>query len=159
MVALSAVFHVHKDAFDCDGGELLHAYLIGLLTLLVVSIVMTSVVVGTSMQGTITNIWPRRRLTKLIYIKCAISVPELAWNIIGSYWAFGLSHGCETHIVMTVKGAVISGWIIGLIVLIGIAIVFDPLGTLHRSGNGHSSGNDQEMAQAALSAKRVWERR
>jgi len=151
LVVLGAIFHLHKDAFDCHGGQLLHAYYIGLMVLLVASILMTMVVVGASMRGSITNIWPRRAMSKLIYIKVAISIPEIAWNIIGSYWVFGLSSGCETHVVMTVKGAVISGWVIGLIVLIGIAIVFDPLGALH-----HTNSQAQELA---LSAKRVWEKR
>ena len=141
------MFHLHKDAFDCTGGHLLKAYYIGLLSLLVVSIIWTAVIVYMSMQGTITNIWPRRRLAKLIYIKIAISLLELVWNILGTYWAFGSSSGCELHVVMTVKGAVLSGWVIAFIVIIGVVVVFDPLGGKKEVAN----------LQGADSAKRVWE--
>ena len=147
LIAISVVFHLHKNTFDCTGGHLLKAYYIGLLTLLVISIIMTAVIVYISMQGTITNTHPRRRMNKLIYTKLGISIPELVWNILGSYWAFGLSSGCEVHVVWTVKGAVLSGWVIALIVIVGILIVFDPLG-----GN-----RDSGSLQGADNAKRVWE--
>lgn len=147
LIAISVVFHLHKDAFDCTGGHLLKAYYIGLLTLLSVSIVMTAVIVYHSMQGTITNLHPRRRMNKLIYVKLAISLPELVWNILGTYWAFGMSSGCELHVVWTVKGAVLSGWVIAFIVIIGIIVVFDPLGGKKEVAN----------LQGSDSAKRVWE--
>lgn len=145
VIGISVVFHFHRDAFDCTGGHLLKAYYIGLLTLLVVSIIMTAIIVYVSMQGTITNTRPRRQLSKLIYMKLAISFPELVWNILGTYWAFGKSSGCELHVVAAVKGAVLSGWVIAVIVIIGIIVVFDPLG-----GKRDTS---------AESAKRVWEAR
>ena len=147
LIAISVVFHLHKDAFDCTGGHLLKAYYIGLLTLLSISIVMTAVIVYHSMQGTITNLHPRRRMNKLIYVKLAISLPELVWNILGTYWAFGMSSGCELHVVWTVKGAVLSGWVIAFIVIIGIIVVFDPLGGKKEVAN----------LQGSDSAKRVWE--
>lgn len=153
------IVKLHKDALGCNGGELLHAYFIGLIFLLVLSIFMTVLVVFNSMSGTITNFWPRRRMSKLIYIKLAISLPELAWNIMGTYWAFGKSSGCEAHVVMIVKGAVITGWVIGLIVVIGIAVVFDPLGALHPIQGQQDSQGKEMAAAAAMSAKRVWERR
>lgn len=147
LIAISVVFHLHKDAFNCTGGHLLKAYYIGLLTLLVVSIIMTAVIVYISMQGTVTNTHPRRRMNKLIYTKFGISLPELVWNILGTYWAFGLSSGCELHVVWTVKGAVLSGWVIAFIVIVGILIVFDPLGGKRDSGS----------LQGADNAKKVWE--
>ncbi|KAL4240297.1 hypothetical protein ACF0H5_001090 [Mactra antiquata] len=153
LIVVSVIFDLHKTAFDCRGGHLLLTYFIGLLTLLVISTVITLIVVYISMRGTITNSWPRRSIPKLVYIKCAICLPELAWNVMGSYWAFGLSSGCESHVIWTVKGVVLSGWIIGLVVLAGIGIVFDPLGALHNT----DSGNDSQQMSAA--AKRVWETR
>ena len=119
---------------------------------------MTGVIVYTSAQGTITNNSPRQKLPKMIYIKFAITLPELAWNIIGAYWAFGMSSGCEEHIVMTVKGAVISGWVIGFIVIIGIAVIFDPLGALHMVKSSGSESHTSDIT-AKDSAKRVWEAR
>ena len=147
LIAISVVFHLHKDTFDCTGGHLLKGYYIGLLTLLVISIILTAVIVYTSMQGTITNVWPRRKLSKLIYVKLAISLVELVWNILGTYWAFGKSSGCELHVVLTVKGAVLSGWVLAFIVMIGIIVVFDPLG----------GKKEVPSLQGADSAKRVWE--
>ncbi|XP_052783636.1 diacylglycerol lipase-beta-like isoform X1 [Mya arenaria] len=148
LVVVSVIFHLHKDAFNCKGGDLLHAYFVGLLTLLVVSILMASVVVYLSMQGTITNQWPRRKITIPLYIKVAICLPELAWNIMGTYWSFGISSGCEVPVVLTVKAVVLTGWVIGIIVLVGLGIVFDPLGAIH----GSSTASKEQ-------AQRLWQTR
>lgn len=156
---VSVIFHMHKDTLDCHDGRLLHTYYIGLLSLLAVSIVMTLAVVYVSMQGTITNCSPRRKMTKLIYSKFAITLPELAWNIMGTYWAFGGSSGCEKHVVLTVKGVVIFGWVMGIVVLIGIGVVFDPLGALHQISNNRESQRDGADKEISNSAKRVWETR
>jgi len=146
---VSVIFHLNKDAFyDCSGGHLLHTYYIGLLATLSVSIFITIFVVYISTRGTIINTTPRRHIIIPIYLKFLIAFPELAWNIMGTYWAFGLSSGCDDEVIKTVKCVVISGWGVGIIVLIGLAVVFDPLGTVHRS-----------KEEAAKSANRVWKAR
>ncbi|XP_060599676.1 diacylglycerol lipase-beta-like isoform X2 [Ruditapes philippinarum] len=159
IAVVSAIFHMHKDTLDCHDGNLLHTYYIGLLSLLAISILMTIAVVYVSMQGTITNCSPRRKISKLIYTKFAITLPELAWNIMGTYWAFGVSSGCEKHIVLTVKGVVIFGWVMGIVVLIGIGVVFDPLGALHQKSDGGQHQRDSADKEISNSAKRVWETR
>ncbi|XP_053393222.1 diacylglycerol lipase-beta-like isoform X2 [Mercenaria mercenaria] len=159
ITVVSAIFHLHKDTLDCHDGNLLHTYYIGLLSLLAISIVMTIIIVYVSMQGTITNCAARRKMSKLIYVKFAITFPELAWNIMGTYWAFGMSSGCEKHVVLTVKGVVLFGWVMGIVVLIGIAVVFDPLGAIHPRADGGQQHKDKDDMEISNSAKRVWETR
>jgi len=168
LIAISIVFHLHQDvASQCDGGELLQAYYIGLLTLLSLTIVLAVITVYTSMQGSITNSYPRKRITKLLYIKIGVSFPELIWNCMGTYWSFGWSSsGCETHIVRTVQGAVISGWILALILLVGLGVVFDPLGGKSTRPRTHSqlvrlesNTREQFVNRARAAARKTWERR
>lgn len=156
---------MHKDTLDCHDGNLLHTYYIGLLSLLAISVLLTIIIVYVSMQGTITNCAPRKKISKIIYVKLAITFPELAWNIMGTYWAFGMSSGCEKHVVLTVKGVVLFGWVMGIVVLIGIAVVFDPLGALHHTVSTSQQQQQQQQhtvhknQEVANSAKRVWETR
>lgn len=144
LTVIAVVFHHHKEAFNCNGGHLLWTYYVGVLTLLSLSILLSIMIIHVSMKGSITNTFPRRRMPYLLYLKVLLGMPELTWNILGSFWAFGKSTGCETLAVWTVKGAVICGWCLCVIISVGIVILFDPMG--HTRSRGH------------LSVK-VWEKR
>lgn len=107
LIVLSIVYHIHKDVhYSCQDGSILQLYYIGLLALLSVSLLVTAILVYTSMQGSITRSSPRRGVTKLLYVKMALAAPELAWNLIGTYWVFWKSSGCEPHIVYVIRVAV-----------------------------------------------------
>ncbi|KAK3601848.1 hypothetical protein CHS0354_041771 [Potamilus streckersoni] len=165
VVAVSVVFHHHKDAFECSDGNLLYTYIVGLLSLLCLNILTTAVIVYTSMKGSITFDWPRRHIPKLLYIKFTTSLPEVAWNIIGTYWAFRKFNGCDLEVVPIVKGVVITGWIIAVVVTFGIAIVFDPLGGQkdeHSRKHAYSLESDdreQAIIGAKTAASKIWEYR
>ncbi len=47
------------------------------------------------LQGTMTDVHPRRHLGKVLYVKAAISVPELVCLILGTFWAFSDSTNCR----------------------------------------------------------------
>lgn len=165
ITAISIVYSVHSDAiFDCKDGRLLKAYYIGVLVLLSVTALLCASIVYVSMQGTIMITSPRKKLSKLLYLKIIITLPELVWNILGTYWSFLQSSNCQEFVVRTVQGAVITGWVLGVIVMIGIAIVFDPLGKVHKKHDSscsdlQSDEKSQILEGAMTAAKQAWEKR
>ena len=163
MIAIAVVFHIHQDAFTCQDGNLLRTYYIGVLTILSVTLVVSALIMHTSMQGTITQPHPRKRIPLLLYIKTAVIVPDLVWMAIGTFWAFGKSYGCDYYVVLTVKGAVICAWVAMFVTIIGILIIFDPLGNAKHKHKYErymtcGVGESLESSQATMAAK-IWERR
>ncbi|GAB1600241.1 sn1-specific diacylglycerol lipase beta-like [Argonauta hians] len=128
LIAIIVVFNHHKEAFDCNDAHLLWTYYIGVITLLSISMILTMAIISISMKGSITNTFPRRKLPYLLYLKVLLGMPELIWNILGTFWAFGKSTGCNYMLVLTIKGAVICGWCIGIVISFGIVLLFDPIG-------------------------------
>ena len=108
------------------------------------------------MQGSITDTAARRRIPKLLYVKLGLFLPEFAWLIMGSYWAFADYTDCETQIVLTVKVTAVLGWVMVLFVLAAFGIIFDPLGS--RDYN-RIRGDLEEDEQIRIASKRMWENR
>nr|XP_055032364.1 diacylglycerol lipase-beta [Misgurnus anguillicaudatus] len=157
----------HKGRFDCQGGAVLHNYLVVLLVLLAIIIFTLCAIVYISAQGTIMNPGPRRSMLALVYLRAALYIPELVWACLGTVWVSDNSTGCEPAEVGAVIGAVISSWVILLSMAVGVLIVFDPLGSekpaaLH-SHSGlrdlESSESSQLFYRARTMATRVWESR
>ncbi|XP_035694884.1 diacylglycerol lipase-beta-like [Branchiostoma floridae] len=166
LLAISIVYNEHRDLLKCADGNLLAAYLIGVIVQLCLIIVINAWIVHVSMQGTITNYRPRKQMPSLLYVRFALYIPELAWDIIGTYWTFRDHVGCNRDVVAIVEGAVIFSWIILVITVVGIAVIFDPLGSRNRFSywpeeqQGLESGEtDQLMTSARSAAARVWENR
>nr|XP_022316925.1 sn1-specific diacylglycerol lipase beta-like isoform X2 [Crassostrea virginica] len=166
LAAISIVYSVHSDAiFHCSDGHLLQVYYIGVLVLLTVSSVLCAFIVFVSTRGTIMITAPRKNLTKLLYLKLVITLPELVWNILGTYWSFLESSNCQEFVVRTVQGAVITGWVLGVLIIIGVAIVFDPLGKINKvhprklSSDLQSNERSQFLEGALSTAKQAWEKR
>ena len=159
LVAVSVVFSLHKDQLgsdaQCEGGYLLKAYYIGLLVILSCHLVLDFLLIVLATRGTIVNPGPRKHMPILIYLKLLfICVPELGWTIFGTYWAFEgtTTKGCDVAVVWTVRGVALLGWVVVLVLLLGMLVVFDPLGS--RSSRIGPSEQDSTAA-----AKRIWERR
>jgi uncharacterized membrane protein len=104
-----------------------------------------------SSRGTITNVEPRKWVSKILYVKLSLSFfLELVWILIGTYFAFGDTSSCDKEVVLTMKFAVLTEWFVALIVMIGIVIVFDPLGKKR-----DYSGTEREFQKAT----KMWENR
>ncbi|XP_006813555.1 diacylglycerol lipase-beta-like [Saccoglossus kowalevskii] len=164
IVAIAVVYQVHHaDLVHCDGGDVLLSYLTGVLILLAIVITLEIVIVYCSMQGTIMNPVPRRHLPILLYFRLLLYVPEIIWTIIGTRWAFKENSMCDSTVINTVKAAVISSWIILIFVMIGIGLVFDPLGKLHvkvKDSEQLESDEAEQLRQSAhMAAHRLWENR
>ncbi|KAI8506667.1 hypothetical protein Bbelb_160940 [Branchiostoma belcheri] len=166
LLAISIVYNEHRDVLKCADGNLLAAYLIGVIVQLCLIIVVNAWIVHVSMQGTITNYRPRKQMPSLLYVRFALYIPELAWDIIGTYWTFRDHVGCDRDVVAIVEGAVIFSWIVLVLTAVGIAVIFDPLGSRNRFSYwpeerpGLESGEtDQLITSARSAAARVWENR
>ncbi|XP_030631145.1 sn1-specific diacylglycerol lipase beta isoform X1 [Chanos chanos] len=161
------LYIVHKGRFDCGGGAVLHYYLVVLLVLLGVIILTLCAIVYVSAQGTIMNPGPRRSMPALVYFRALLYIPELVWACLGAVWVSDNSSGCDPAEVGAVIGAVTVSWIILLFTVVGVLVVFDPLGSLRRSalvdehGLRHmeSSESSQLFYTARSLATRVWESR
>ncbi|XP_061191420.1 diacylglycerol lipase-beta-like isoform X2 [Saccostrea echinata] len=165
LTVIAIVYSVHSESiYQCKDGNLLKIYYIGFMALLSVAIIICACIVYVSSRGTIMITGPRKKLAKLLYLKLVITVPEIVWNILGTYWSFLRSSNCQVFVVKTVQGAVLTGWILGVLVIIGIIVVFDPLGKLNKikpriSGELQSKESTQFLEGAMSAAKKAWEKR
>ncbi|XP_066520546.1 diacylglycerol lipase-beta [Hoplias malabaricus] len=167
-IATVVLYATHKGRFDCTGGTVLHSYLVVLLILLAVIILTLCAIVYISAQGTIMNPGPRRSMPALVYLRALLYIPELVWACLGVVWVSDNSGGCEPAEVGAVIGAVVASWIILLSMMVGVLIVFDPLGSLRKPAlTGEYSGmrdlESSESSQLFYTARsvavRVWESR
>lgn len=157
----------HKGRFDCQGGAVLHNYLVVLLVLLAIIILTLCAIVYISAQGTIMNPGPRRSMLALVYLRAVLYIPEFVWACLGAVWVSDNSTGCDPAEVGAVIGAVISSWVIFLSMAVGVLIVFDPLGSTKPAAlQSHSGLRDLESSEssqlfyrARTMATRVWESR
>ncbi|XP_041317980.1 diacylglycerol lipase-beta [Pyrgilauda ruficollis] len=165
-IGIFVLYTVHKGQFNCPGGGLLHSYLLGLIILLASIICALCALVYISMQGTISNPGPRKSLPKILYTRLLLYFPEFIWAVVGAVWVSDNSVQCEKTVINGVIGTVIASWIIIIFTVIGVVIVFDPLGgkkTFYLpdgvSRNLESSQSGQLLYNVKSSATRVWEKR
>ncbi|NXT26111.1 DGLB lipase, partial [Syrrhaptes paradoxus] len=165
-VGILALYAVHKGQFNCPGGGLLHSYLLVLLILLASIICALSALVYISMQGTISNPGPRKSLPKLLYTRLLLYLPEFIWAVVGAVWVSDSSVRCEKTVINVIMGTVIASWVIIIFTIIGVVIVFDPLGgkktfylTSSVNRNLESSQSGQLLYNVKNTATRVWEKR
>ncbi|XP_064009836.1 diacylglycerol lipase-beta isoform X2 [Pogoniulus pusillus] len=165
-IGILALYAAHKGQFNCPGGGLLHSYLLVLLILLASIICALSALVYVSMQGTISNPGPRKSLPKLLYIRLLLCLPEFIWAVVGAVWVSDSSVHCERTVVNAIVVTVVASWVIIIFTIIGVVIVFDPLGgkktfylTDGVSRNLESSQSGQLLYNVKSTATRVWEKR
>ncbi|XP_059976588.1 diacylglycerol lipase-beta isoform X2 [Mesoplodon densirostris] len=85
-IGILTLYLVHRGKLDCPGGVLLSSYLIVLMVLLAVVICTASAIVWVSMKGTICNPGPRKSMSKLLYLRLALFLPEMVWASLGAAW-------------------------------------------------------------------------
>ncbi|CAL7933804.1 unnamed protein product [Xylocopa violacea] len=115
-----------------SGGELVRAYLLGVIAFLVTSECLMLVIVRQSAKGSIMETRARKYVEPLLTVKILLLLPEIAWNILGSLWMFGPNVKCsyEHYTVMVVQTFVLFDWILIGLTIFGLALIFDPLGSL-----------------------------
>nr|XP_045000297.1 diacylglycerol lipase-beta isoform X2 [Jaculus jaculus] len=158
------LYLMHRGKLDCAGGVLLSTYLIVLLVLLAVIICIVLAIVCVSMKGTICNPGPRKSMSKLLYIRLALFLPEMVWASLGAAWvAEGIQ--CDRTVVNGIIATVVVSWIIIAATVVTIVVVFDPLGGKMAPpssiGPGHLDSNESSQLFNGLktAATSVWETR
>ncbi|MED6272582.1 hypothetical protein CHARACLAT_031794 [Characodon lateralis] len=104
------LFTYHKGHFGCNGGGVLHTYLVGLLVVLGLINLSLCAIVYVSAQGTITNPGARRSMPALVYLRALLYIPELVWACLGAVWVSDNSQGCDPATVGGVITAVVTRW-------------------------------------------------
>uniref|UniRef100_V9KDF3 Diacylglycerol lipase-beta n=1 Tax=Callorhinchus milii TaxID=7868 RepID=V9KDF3_CALMI len=163
-IGILVFYFTYKEQFECKGGEQLRNYLLVLMVLLAGIILNSCIIVGVSMQGTITNPGPRRAIPTLIYIRAILYLPEVIWGILGIIWVSDESLDCSSTLIVGVILAIVVSWIILFFTLVAVLVVFDPLGKpkkfeYYLNHNLESSESDQLLYKARTVAARVWEHR
>lgn len=118
-----------SDLKTCTNGKL-RIYYIGMVVILSLALICSIAIMCVSMQGTIMNDQQRRSIPHLIICKFFLFLIEIGWNIMGTMWAFS-SHvqNCAHVIVNIMKLATIVFWINLLLLIVGVIIAFDTLGS------------------------------
>ncbi|XP_004440971.1 PREDICTED: sn1-specific diacylglycerol lipase beta [Ceratotherium simum simum] len=163
-IGILTLYLMHRGKLDCAGGVLLSTYLIVLLVLLALVICTLSAIVHVSMKGTICNPGPRKSMSKLLYIRLALFLPEMVWASLGAAWlADGVQ--CDKTVVNGIIATVVVSWIIIASTVVTIIVVFDPLGgkIAPYSSAGPSRLDSHESSQLLnglkTAAASVWEAR
>ena len=120
-----------------------------LLTEFITEIIITAI----SMKGSVMDTARRLSITKFIYIRLILFIPEIALTIAGSVWIFHPGVDCDTDIVWSIRVLVGCQWAVIIIVLIFIAILFNPMGKLDSEGNTlfNTTTSFQQVQQNLLS--------
>ena len=121
---------------NCDAWLELQLFFIGVIVLTSLVILNEIAIIYISLQGTVTNSRPRRLMPIFLYIQLGLYLPELLWTILGTYWAVKNGSGCQPSLVIAVCVSVALEWLILLVVFIGVLVLFDPLGTVHKDPFG-----------------------
>ncbi|KAG8185295.1 hypothetical protein JTE90_023903 [Oedothorax gibbosus] len=168
-VVVLAVFLQHRAHLQCQGDRLLHTYLVFSLAGLAFILFLDLMIAWISSRGTVTQTRPRRHLCKILYLRLLVMIVETVWNSIGTKWAFTpADHSCEAkEVVLLVQIIAVCSWGLITIMLLGIVLVFDPIGSYKANGSGHrvsdvEHGEPQPLyinlnAASTEKAKKIWE--
>ena len=146
---ISIIYGLENDEIKyCDAWLELRLFFIGVIVLTSLIILNEIAIIYISTQGTLTDARPRRHMPIFLYIQLALYLPELLWTILGTYWAVNSSSDCELSLTIAVWISVALEWSILLAVLIGVLVLFDPLGHVHMDPFGREfSSTMQESAK------------
>ncbi|XP_078347675.1 diacylglycerol lipase-beta-like isoform X2 [Oculina patagonica] len=155
LAVISMIYGLENDEIRyCVARLELRLFFIGVIVLTSLVILNEIAIIYISMQGTLVDSRPRRHMPIFLYIQLALYLPELLWTILGTYWAVNNSADCELSLIIAVWISVALEWSILLAVFIGVLVLFDPLGSVHKDPFGREfSATMQE------STKELWEKR
>ncbi|KAK2160528.1 hypothetical protein LSH36_131g02023 [Paralvinella palmiformis] len=151
LIIVAAVYYRQKAGFSCSYGYLLHAYCIAMVTVLSIHLIFSVAMIVVSSRGTIVNVGPRRHLSLILYCKLFMLLPEFAVTLLGTLWAFDLESNCDKTVVYAMRATALSGWLVLACLIIGIAVVFDPLGHVN-----HQQHSNIMMENTDGTAQRLW---
>ena len=128
-----ACVRYYQYTWSCHlGGELVRVYLIGQVALLITSLLFMLIIVRQSAKGSIMETRARKCVEPLLTVKILLLLPEISWNVLGSLWMFGpkVECGYDHYTITVVQALVLFDWILIGLTVFGLALIFDPLGSL-----------------------------
>lgn len=142
LLILSIIFGLsYQDIPECNEGKLAKVYFWSMIALLLIEFLTEIIITGISMRGSVMDTARRSSITKFIYFRLVLFVPEIILTIAGSVWIFKPGADCDTDIVWSIRVLVGCQWAVLIIVLIFVAIFFNPLGKLDSEGNSRFGSN------------------
>ncbi|XP_003701851.1 diacylglycerol lipase-beta isoform X1 [Megachile rotundata] len=135
MLIGGACYKYYEYTWSCRlGGELVRVYLLGEAVFLLISIIFMLVIVRHSAKGAIMDTRARKYVEPLVTAKILLLLPEIAWNALGSLWMFGSEIECsyEHYTVSVVKTLVVFDWVLIGLMIVGLVVIFDPMGSLEK---------------------------
>ncbi|XP_043260888.1 diacylglycerol lipase-beta-like isoform X1 [Colletes gigas] len=129
----SACGRYYQYTWSCRlGGELVRVYLLGQVAFLAVTILFMLIIVRHSAKGSIMETRARKFVEPLLTVKILLLLPEIFWNVLGSLWMFGdrVECGYDHYTTTVVQALVLFDWILIGLTIFGLALIFDPLGSL-----------------------------
>ncbi|KAK0178634.1 hypothetical protein PV327_007510 [Microctonus hyperodae] len=151
-----ACLRYYDETWKCKtGGELVRVFLAGEIVILSVVTILMFIIVNHSARGSIGDTYARRFVQPLLTVKILLILPEIAWNILGSLWILSDYIQCndEYYTSTVIKSLVFFDWVLIGLAILGLALVFDPLGSLSHS--------DKALEDSVEHGKvsRIWLRR
>ncbi|XP_033123778.1 sn1-specific diacylglycerol lipase beta-like [Anneissia japonica] len=136
MIAVSIIFIIHFTGHNhfesCQGEQKTIVYFSGFLFILIATIILEILIIYVSSRGTIVNVYPRRHIPRLLYIRLFLYIIEIIWSVFGifivhSHWK-PESSACDGTIMNIILAVVLLSWFGLIINLIAVCVKFDPLG-------------------------------
>ncbi|KAG8036007.1 hypothetical protein G9C98_004586 [Cotesia typhae] len=128
-----ACLRYYGETWQCKvGGQLVRVFFGGELVILGVVTILVFVMVNHSARGSIADTYARRFVEPLLTVKVLLLLPEIAWNILGTMWVLSDYVECtnEHYTIAVIEALVFFDWVLIGLALLGLALVFDPLGSL-----------------------------
>lgn len=164
LILVSLVYvRYYASTWECArGGDLVRTYIVGMMVLLSVVLLTLAVLINRSAQGSIMNTRARRHVPAVLVFKVLLIIPEVCWNVMGTIWAFStdlVQCSPESFTKAVVEVMVLFDWVLFALTVFGLAVVFDPIGSLRRPPHLH---NSEPLALESARHRRVagmWVRR
>ena len=135
LIILSVIFGIsYHDLPECNEGRLAKVYFCIMIPLLLSEFITEIIITAISMRGSVMDTAQRLSITKFIYLRLILFVPEVALTIAGSVWIFHPGVDCDTEIVWSIRVLVGCQWAIIIVVPILVIILFNPMGKLDSEG-------------------------
>lgn len=127
--AIAVYVFQHSNIKHCQQGNLLAGFLIGLITLLSITVALETAIGVVSGRGTIRDAHPRRLLPALLYIRGVVFLGEIASSVVGAVWVFRdwefeSEKSCDISLVRLVQAALVFSWLLLATIAVSVLILF-----------------------------------
>ncbi|XP_059622372.1 diacylglycerol lipase-beta-like isoform X2 [Phlebotomus argentipes] len=144
--------HYWDQTWNCiEDGLGVQIYLGGTLALIILNLLLLIGLTNRSAQGSITETHLRRMVVPLLVFKICLILPEIALNIFGTIWAFCDMIKCTTGQKFArnvIEAIVLFNWVLFALIIFGMAIVFDPLGSTKYKRSRDANDNNGPIESA-----------